>query len=79
MDPAAISSLLLVHHAASLGLHLGSSAQVLLAGFPHLPKCPIISWPGIKLREERISVVDMETGYYPDPSSWKDLLSSFRE
>lgn len=59
-DPGAISSLLAVRHAASLGLHLGSSVQVLFAGFPNVSKGSIISWPEIKFREERISVVDNE-------------------
>lgn len=59
-DPGAISSLLPVRHAASLGLHLGSSAQVLFAGFPNIFKGSIISWLEITFRKERISEVDKE-------------------
>lgn len=64
---------------ASLGLCLGNSDQALTAGFPKLSKHLISSWPGIKLREERISVVNVQTRCSPDPLSWKDLQPSCRE
>ena len=66
-------------HTASLGLCLGSSDQALTAGFQKLSKHLISSWPGIKLREERISVVNVQTHCSPDPLSWKDLQPSCRE
>lgn len=64
---------------ASLGLCLGSSDQALTAGFPKLSKHLISSRPGIKLREERISMVNVQTRCSLDPLSWKDLQPSCRE
>lgn len=66
----------LVPHCLS-GLVFGNSDQALTAGFPKLSKHLISSRPGIKLREERISVVSrVQTRCSPDPSSWKDLQPS---
>lgn len=65
---------------ASLGLCLGNSDQALTAGFPKLSKHLISSRPGIKLREERISVVNtMPDTLQPGSLVMEGLAAQLRE